>query len=104
MANGSGKGLSHGVGATRSAVLARVVARMRHGAPPSHETQPAAAQRISRIDRAAFYIVLIAIPAARLAAVVTGNGPAAEDRVAGARWPSVDGDGVVRRRVPRRTD
>lgn len=54
-------------------MLWRVVLRVRHGAPPPSEAEPRPIQFLSRANHFAFYGVLIAMPLAGYAALLTLN-------------------------------
>ncbi len=124
-------GLSPEIGATGSAIvhgligltilgamLARIVVRRGHGAPPPPETESETLQKLSRANHAAFYVVLIAMPLAGLGAVLTGWGLLATlhgltskllialiaAHLAGAVWHMSKRDGVVARMLPTRAD
>ena len=92
-------------------MLWRLSLRRNHGAPPPPETEPKPVQYLSRGVHYAFYVVLIAMPIAGLAAVVTGTAWLADAHaltsrallalaalhVVGAAWHAIKGDGVIRR-------
>ncbi len=93
------------------AMLARLVVRLRHGAPPPPETEPRPLQILSRGVHYAFYGLLIAMPLFGIAAIAvlsetlgTLHGLAswlllglAALHVAGALFHAVKRDGVVGR-------
>lgn len=113
----AGSAVVHGIIGTSIliAMIYRVVLRRQHGAPPPPDTESSALQKVSRANHAAFYIILIAMPLAGLAAVITLNewlawahGLTARlllvlivAHIAGAAWHLVKRDGVVSRMVRR---
>lgn len=98
-------------------MLSRVVLRLRRGAPPPPDTEPGAIQIVSRGNHFAFYAILLAMPLAGLAAVLTLNETVAwlhgltsklllvliVAHLAGAIWHMTKSDGVIRRMVGRVT-
>lgn len=96
-------------------MLWRLTMRFRHGTPPPPETEPTPLQYLSRGTHYAFYAVLVAMPLAGLAAILTGNETIAGAHalaskllialaalhVAGAAWHIFKRDGVMHRMARR---
>ena len=110
----NGGAIIHGLSGTLilGVMLWRLWMRRDHGAPPPPETEPSWLQRISRGVHYAFYAILIGMPLAGMAAVLTGSEllgslhkltawlllALALLHAAGAAWHGfVKRDGVVRR-------
>lgn len=93
----------------------RLTMRRRHGTPPPPDTEPRPLQFVSRGVHYAFYVILIAMPLAGLAAVVTRSEAIADTHalasklllllaalhVVGALWHLSKRDGVVHRMIRR---
>lgn len=113
----SGPTIVHGgIGLTiLGLMLWRLTMRLSHGTPPPPDTEADAIQYLSRGTHYAFYVTLVAMPLAGLAAILTGNQTLAAAHalaskllialavlhVSGALWHLFKGDGVVHRMIRR---
>ena len=111
----SGTAVVHGLfGLTILGLMVwRLTMRRTKGTPPPPETEPGAVRMLSRGVHYAFYVVLIGMPLAGLAAILTGSEALATAHewaskllialallhVAGAVWHLTKGDGVVHRMI-----